>query len=273
MTGIVFIGGGNMGRALIGGLVAQGRDPSTIEVVEIDAAARERLERELHVRAVAAPPDANLGHAEAIVLAVKPQSMRDTARALGPRLTSAVVISIAAGIRLGDLSRWLGGYRRLVRAMPNTPALIRRGIAGLYANPEITAGERAIAGDIMAAVGDTIWCEREEQIDAITALSGSGPAYFFYVLESMIAAGESLGFSAPDARRLAYATGAGAIALAAQSSESPATLRAQVTSKRGTTEAALEVLEQRGVKDAFVAAIARGDARAQELGDTLGRDE
>ena len=273
MSRIVFIGGGNMGRALIGGLIAQGRDPSTIVAVEIDSGARERLSRELSVRAVAAVSDAGVSNADAVVLAVKPQSMRDMARTLAPHLGNALVVSIAAGIRLADLSRWLRGYGRLVRAMPNTPALIRQGITGLCAYDDVSDAERATAANIMGAVGEVVWCEREEQIDAITAMSGSGPAYVFYVLESMIAAGEALGFTADDARRLTYATAAGAVALAAASAESPSTLRAQVTSKGGTTEAALAVLDQRGVKASIVDAIRRADARAKELGDSLGRDD
>ena len=272
MSSIVFIGGGNMGRALIGGLIAQGRDPSTIDVVEIDAGARERLARESSVRAFASPSDADLRGAEAIVVAVKPQGMRDTAKSVAPHLTNALVISIAAGIRLRDLSRWLGDYRKLVRAMPNTPALIRRGITGLFADNDVTAGDRALAESILGAVGETIWCEHETQIDAITAVSGSGPAYLFYFLESMIASAEALGFTADEARRLAYATASGAMALAESSSETASTLRAQVTSKRGTTQAALESLDASGVKVAFVEAVKRADARARELGDELGHD-
>ena len=272
MSRIVFIGGGNMGRALTGGLIAQGRDPSTIDVVEIDTGARERLVRESAVRAFASPKDADLRGAEAIIVAVKPQGMRDTAQSIAPYLTNALVISIAAGIRLRDLSRWLGNYRKLVRAMPNTPALIRRGITGLFADDGVTAAERTLAESILGAVGETMWCEREQQLDAITAVSGSGPAYLFYFLESMIASAEALGFSAGDARRLAYASASGAMALAESSNEMPSTLRAQVTSKKGTTQAALESLDKSGVKEAFVEAVKRADARARELGDELGRD-
>ena len=272
MGRIVFIGGGNMGRALIGGLIAQGRDPSTIDVVEIDAGARQRLVRESSVRAVASPADADIRGAEAIVIAVKPQGMRDTAKSIAPHLTTALVISIAAGIRLRDLSRWLGDYPQLVRAMPNTPALIRRGITGLFAEDDVSADHRTLAGSMLGAVGETIWCDRETQIDAITAVSGSGPAYLFYFLESMIASAEALGFTAGEARRLAYATASGAMALAESSSEPPSTLRAQVTSKKGTTQAALESLEASGVKAAFVEAVKSADARARELGDELGRD-
>ena len=283
---VVFIGGGNMGRALAGGMIAQGRVPSTIDVVEISPEARERMQRDLGVRTFADPTSAGLEDAAVIVIAVKPQSMRETARALAPKLSTPLIISsalatqlstpliisIAAGIRLDDLSRWLNGYQRLVRAMPNTPALIRKGITGLYAHPSVTDQARAAAQEILGAVGDTIWCDREEQIDAITAVSGSGPAYVFYFLEAMIAGAESLGLSSEDARRLAYATASGAIKLAAQSSDSPSVLRAQVTSKGGTTEAALAILEAREVKAALIDAIAEADARARELGRLLGSD-
>ena len=270
---VVFIGGGNMGRALAGGMIAQGRDPSTIDVVEISPDARERLQHELSVRTFADPASARLEDAAIIVIAVKPQSMRETARALAIQRSTPLIISIAAGIRLDDLSRWLDGYQRLVRAMPNTPALIRKGITGLYAHPSVTAQERTAAQEILGAVGDTLWCDREEQIDAVTAVSGSGPAYVFYFLEAMIAGAESLGLSSEDACRLAFATASGAIELAVQSSDPPSVLRAHVTSKGGTTEAALAILEAREVKAALIDAIAKADARAKELGRLLGSDD
>ncbi len=269
---VLFIGGGNMGRALIGGLLAQGRAPDTIAVVEVDAAARTRLQTEFAVRTEAAIERGIVARAASIVLAVKPQHLRQTALALASHLDAQLVISIAAGIRIADLSRWLGGHTRIVRVMPNTPALIRRGIAGLFADPSVAALERNQAEEILNAVGETLWCEREEQLDAVTAVSGSGPAYVFLFLEALIEAGRALGFDDEQARRLAYATAGGAAALAAQSADPPATLRAQVTSKGGTTEAAVAVLEQRAVKAAFVAAIRAADARAKELGDSLGKD-
>ena len=270
---VLFIGGGNMGRALVGGLLAQGRAREDIVVVEQDAAARARLEGEFGVRAAAAVDAGLTAAAQTILLAVKPQNLREVARGLAPLLAGQLVISIAAGIRLADLSRWLGGHDNLIRVMPNTPALIRRGIAGLHAGPAVGAAARATAEDILGAVGDTLWCEREAQLDAVTAVSGSGPAYLFYVLEALIEAGEALGFGPEEARRLAYATAGGAVALAQQSAETPAVLRAQVTSKGGTTAAAVAVLEERAVKAAFVAAIRAADARSAELGDLLGRDD
>jgi pyrroline-5-carboxylate reductase len=269
---VLFIGGGNMGRALVGGLLAQGRGRDTIAVVEQDAAARARLQGEFGVRAAPGIDSNVAARAGIIVLAVKPQDLRQTARSLAPHLGGQLVISIAAGIRLADLARWLGGHPRLMRVMPNTPAMIRRGISGLFAHPSVGDVERKNAEDILNAVGETMWCEREEQLDAITAVSGSGPAYVFYFLEALIEAGQDLGFSPDQARRLAYATASGAVALAEQSAEPPSLLRAQVTSKSGTTEAAVAVLEQRAVKAAFIAAIRAAEARATELGNELGKD-
>jgi pyrroline-5-carboxylate reductase len=269
---ILFVGGGNMGRALTGGLLAQGATRDSIAVVEIDATARGKIAAEFGVAAVPEfRRDAGFVP-DVIVFAVKPQHMRQTAMKLASELSSQLVISIAAGIRIADLARWLGGYTRIVRAMPNTPALIRRGISGLFAHSSVAADERAGAEAVLAAVGQVIWCEREEQIDAITAVSGSGPAYVFHFLESMIEAAEGLGFSHEQSRQLAYATASGAIALAEAASDPPSVLRAQVTSKAGTTEAALRVLDERAVKAAYAAAIRAADARAAELGDLLGRD-
>ena len=270
---VLFIGGGNMGRALVGGLLAQGSARDGLVVVEPDAAARIRLETDFGIRTVPAAAGDLVARADLILFAVKPQHLRLAACALAPHLAGQLVLSIAAGIRLADLSRWLGGHQRLVRAMPNTPALIRRGISGLFAHPGVDDAGRRSAEDILGAVGETMWCVREEQLDAVTAVSGSGPAYFFYFLEAMIEAGQELGFSPGEARRLAYATAGGAAALAAQAVESPAVLRAQVTSKGGTTAAAIAELEQRAVKAAFVAAIRAAAARAAQLGDELGRDD
>lgn len=267
---ITFIGGGNMATALIGGLLAQGYAPREIGVVEIDAAGRTRL-AQLYGVAVHAEIAAVAG-ADVVLLAVKPQQMRDVGRALAPHVERQLVITIAAGIRLNDLSRWLGGYRKLVRVMPNTPALIRAGVSALYALPEVSAEEREQAGTLLRAVGSTLWCEREDMLDAVTAVSGSGPAYVFYFLEALESAARELGFSVQDARTLAYGTFAGAVGLAQQSSDEPAGLRARVTSKGGTTERALNEMEAAGVKDAIVAAIRAADARAKELGDEFGRD-
>jgi pyrroline-5-carboxylate reductase len=207
------------------------------------------------------------------VIAVKPHNVRAVALELASALRRQVVLTIAAGIRLSDLSRWLGGYRRLVRAMPNTPALIGAGIAGLFAMPGVDAEGRARAAAVLDAVGATLWCEREEDLDAVTAVSGSGPAYVFYFMEALDAAARELGFAPEEARRLALATFSGAARLAEQSDSEPALLRAQVTSKGGTTERAIAALEDARVKDAILAAVKAAAARAREMGEQYGGEE
>jgi pyrroline-5-carboxylate reductase len=268
---ITFIGGGNMASAMIGGLLHQGWDAGTIQAVEIAPAARERLEREYRI-ATAEAITAEAVRADCIVLAVKPQQAREVARLLHPHLATQLVISIAAGIRLGDLARWLGGYPKLVRVMPNTPALVRAGVAGLYAPGSVSADDRERAGRIMGAVGTTLWLENEDQMDAITAISGSGPAYVFYFIEALQQAAVDLGLDAAAARRLALGTFAGSVQLAMQSAEEPAALRARVTSKGGTTERAVAVMDRERL-GAIVTRAARAAAeRSRELGEELGKD-
>jgi pyrroline-5-carboxylate reductase len=268
---ICFIGGGNMGSALIGGLVAKGHAGASIFVIDPQAAVRERLETRFGVAGFATC-DAAATAVDVIVLAVKPQYLREAATALRPLLRSQLVISVAAGIRIADLSRWLGGYRRLVRSMPNLPALIGQGIAGLFALPEVTDAEKQQAEAILAAAGETMWIADDTLIDAITAVSGSGPAYVFYFMEALQQGAEKLGFNQEQARKLTLATFRGAALLAAQSAESPSVLRAQVTSKAGTTEAALAQMERSGIRDAIVTAVSAAAARGRELGDQLGGD-
>lgn len=268
---ITFIGGGNMASAMIGGLLQQGWHTAAIRVVEIDPGARARIENELGV-AASADLAAGIAGADCIVLAIKPQQMRATAQALRVMLASPLIISIAAGIRCADLSRWLGGYPRIVRVMPNTPALVLAGISGLYAMPAVAAGDRASAESVLNAVGRTLWLEREEQMDAVTAVSGSGPAYVFYFIEALQQAAAELGFGPAQARQLALDTFAGAVKMAAQSSEDAATLRARVTSKGGTTERALSVLEADAVKQVVMRAVKAAAARSRELGEELGKD-
>ncbi|MBM3356385.1 MAG: pyrroline-5-carboxylate reductase [Betaproteobacteria bacterium] len=268
---VTFIGGGNMASAMIGGLVKQGWSPDAIRVVDVLKAARQALERDLKVRTYA-QVDAEASQVECIVLAVKPQQMREAARALKAHLSKQLLVTIAAGIRLDDLARWLGGYRRIVRAMPNTPALARAGVSGLYAPAAVAAAERAAAEKILGAVGSTVWFEREEDLDAVTAVSGSGPAYVFYFIEALERAGVELGLPAAAARKLALETFAGAVKLAAGSGEPPARLRERVTSKGGTTERALGSLEAAGVADAIVRAVRAAAERSRELGEELGRD-
>lgn len=270
MTVIAFIGGGNMASAIIGGLAKRDADIDAIRVVEPLAEQRARLA--LRFPGVALHADtgaAALGGADIVVLAVKPQQMRDAAERLAPYIASVpLVLTIAAGVRCVDLSRWLGGYRRIVRAMPNTPALIGAGISGLYATPE-ARGDAPGAARILEACGEIVWCEREADLDAVTGVSGSGPAYVFYFLEALERAARELGLAPADARRFAYATFDGAVALAKGSSETPATLRANVTSKGGTTARALDVLNAAHVDLHFIAAVKAAAARAAELGDEI----
>jgi pyrroline-5-carboxylate reductase len=239
--------------------------------VEIEPDSRKLLATRFGIATFAAVDPASVGSADVIVLAVKPQQMRGVARELLPLLKRQLVLTIAAGIRLADLSRWLLGYQRLVRAMPNTPALVGAGMAGLYAMAAVDAEGKAHASAILEAVGQVMWCRREADLDLITAVSGSGPAYVFYFLEAMDRAAHELGIDPLDARRLVNATFAGALRLAEQSSVAPADLRAQVTSKGGTTERALGMMEEAGVKQAIVAAIKAAAERSRELGDELGR--
>ena len=271
-----FIGGGNMATALIGAMLARGAAAADFRVVEPIAEARARLALchpgiALFAECV---PEAVDG-ATLVVLAVKPQQMRDAARALAPYLggtPAPVVLSIAAGIRVADLARWLGGHGRLVRAMPNTPALVGKGISGVFAVPTVDAAGRALAAGVLEAAGELVWVDDEAMLDAVTGVSGSGPAYVFYFLEALEAAARELGFTPADARRLAYATFAGAVALAEASPDEPAVLRAQVTSKGGTTERAILSMEAGAVKAKIVAAVKAATLRAGELGDACGKD-
>jgi pyrroline-5-carboxylate reductase len=268
---ITFIGGGNMASALIGGLLRKRWPRASIRVVEIDAAARARIARGLRVKAQAAP-DASALKCDCVVLAVKPQQLREVARSLAPLLGSQLVISIAAGIRVKDLSRWLGGYRRIVRVMPNTPALVHAGISGLYAPAAVGKTDRAAAGKVLGAAGAVLWMDREEELDAVTAVSGSGPAYVFYFIEALERAARELNLPPEAARRLALDTFGGAVKLAAQATEPPETLRNRVTSKGGTTERALQSMESERVKEAIVRAVKAAAERSREMGDELGKD-
>jgi pyrroline-5-carboxylate reductase len=268
---LAFIGGGNMARAIIGGLLAKGAARSAdIAVIEPDASTRLRLLAEHGVRAYEAPGP-ELAGTEAVILAVKPQNMREAAEKVAAAVGDALFISIAAGIRLADLARWLGGRTRLVRTMPNTPALVHAGITGLYAPPAVGPADRSAAESLLAAVGATLWFEKESDLDAVVAVSGSGPAYVFYAIEALEAAARDLGLAEGASRSLALWTFVGATKLAIERGEDPATLRAQVTSKGGTTEAALKVLEASGVKDHFAAAVKAACERSRELGDELGK--
>ena len=268
METLAFIGGGNMAAAIIGGLVKAGRPGGSILVVEPFEAQRARLAAEHGVRAVASA-DGALAQASVVVWAVKPQLFQEAAVPCAPHIGKAMQLSVMAGIRSDAIAR-AAGTERVVRSMPNTPALIGQGIAGLYARAAVDAAGRAAAEALLAPTGRTLWVDREEDLDAVTALSGSGPAYVFYVVEAMVQAAQEMGLSAEQGKQLALATFAGATALAQASSEPPSVLRERVTSKGGTTYAALTSLEAGGVKAAFVTAIRAAQQRARELGDEFG---
>jgi pyrroline-5-carboxylate reductase len=271
---ICFIGGGNMAGALLGGLLQQGYSPAQIGVVEINAEQRDRIKREFDVEATAELSKGVAKSGEAgpgvIVLAIKPQQLSMVARELAPLLSDQLVISIAAGIRATDISHWMGGYRQVVRAMPNTPALVRAGVTGLYALPGVDRERRDHAETILGTVGSIVWCEQEELLHAVTAVSGSGPAYVFYFIEAMRQAALELGLSPSQARQLSLETFFGAAKLAIQDRENTAVLRARVTSPGGTTERAIASLENDDVKGSIVRAIKKSYQRSRELGDELG---
>jgi pyrroline-5-carboxylate reductase len=268
---ITFLGGGNMATALIGGMIRQGTPATAIRVIEVAAENRERLAQDFGIRCVAAAGDEELDCA-VVVLAVKPQQMREAVTPLADRLKSQLVLSIAAGLRLADIRRWLGGHKRLVRAMPNTPALIGSGITGLFAAPAVSKAERQAAETVLSAVGTVLWVEDEAMIDAVTAISGSGPAYVFYFIAALQQAAVQLGFTVDQARKLSLDTFLGAVRLAEQSGEDVSVLRDRVTSKGGTTEAALMAMDSENVAAAIVRAVRAAQERGRELGIQLGRD-
>jgi pyrroline-5-carboxylate reductase len=269
---ISFIGGGNMATALIAGLAGKRVRGTDIHVVDPSPEALARLRTQYGV--MTAPEiDASVADSDVIVLAVKPQQMRDVALRLQSQLGARpLLLSIAAGIRGADLSRWLGGYGAIVRTMPNTPALVQQGITGMVAMAGVSDAQKAAADSILKAVGKTVWLDDEVLIDPVTAVSGSGPAYVFYFLEAMQQAALDMGLSLEAGRELAIATFAGAAELAAQSDEPLEVLRQRVTSKGGTTHAAITSMEAAGVKEAIVAAMKAAAARGRELGEELGRD-
>jgi len=269
-TTVAFIGGGNMASAIMGGLLRQGAAAANIVVVEPFAATRQRLERDYGVVTLA-QAEARLSQAQLVVWAVKPQHFREACLQAGAHTRSALHLSVAAGIRSDSIVRWLGA-QRVVRAMPNTPALVGKGITGLYARPAVSPADRDLVQQVVASTGEQVWVAAEANLDAVTALSGSGPAYVFYFMESMVQAGVALGLSAEQARQLAIGTFAGAAELARQSADPLELLRERVTSKGGTTYAALVSMESADIKEHFVRAIAAANARAAELGDEFGAE-
>ncbi|MDX9994370.1 MAG: pyrroline-5-carboxylate reductase [Rhodocyclaceae bacterium] len=268
---ITFIGGGNMANALIGGLKKQGFSAAGIQVVDPGEESRTRLTDSFGVRCTPAVDAAALA-CEVLVLAVKPQQMKEAVTPMAGKLSGQLVISIAAGLRLADIGRWLGDYRNLVRSMPNTPALIGAGITGLYADPAVDREGRDTAEKILRAVGRTLWVDDEALMDVVTAVSGSGPAYVFYFIEALQNAGAGLGLPEETARLLAIETFLGAARLAEASEESVGELRARVTSKGGTTAAALDTFTSLRVATSIGHGVAAAAARGRELCDQLGQD-
>ncbi|MFZ6649057.1 pyrroline-5-carboxylate reductase [Undibacterium sp. TJN25] len=267
---IGFIGGGNMATALVGGLAVKLTSPNNIHVIDLNQDSLTRMEAQFGVNTALAI-DGALAPCDVIILAVKPQQLRDVVTQLRPHLSGQLLLSIAAGIRAEDISRWLGGYDAIVRSMPNTPALISKGVTGMVAMAGVSAEQRQAADNIMRAVGATVWLDDEALIDSVTAVSGSGPAYVFYFIEAMQQAAAELGLNAEQGTQLAIATFTGAAELAAQSADQVSVLREKVTSKGGTTYAALTSLESSGVKAAIVQAIKAAAARGKELGDEFGQ--
>ena len=265
---IAFVGGGHMASALIGGLVGSGTPAASIRVVEPVEAQRQALLQRFGVQAQAAA-DAALQQASVVVWAVKPQLFVEAAAPCAPFVGQALQLSVMAGIRCAGIEAATGSAR-IVRAMPNTPALIGQGMAGLYARPGVTPAQQQLVERLFKPTGRSLWVAQEADLDAVTALSGSGPAYGFYLIEAMVDAAQQMGLGAAQAQEMAIQTVLGAALLAQQSPLSPAQLRAQVTSKGGTTHAAITSLDADGVKDAFVRALLAAQTRARELGDAFG---
>lgn len=268
---IAFLGGGNMAGALIGGLLAKGYAARDISVIEVSPPAREKLAARYGVRTSSAPDAATL-ESDALVLAVKPQDMKPALASLGGSPRGKLIISIAAGVRVEALSRWLEGHRKLVRCMPNTPALIGAGITALYAPADVSPQERKTAESILGAVGEVVWVDDERLLDPVTAVSASGPAYVFWFIEQLAASGMALGLGKETALKLALHTVLGAAKLAISSGESPETLRKNVTSKGGTTEAALKVFDEEQMARRFARALEAASRRGAQLGDELGKE-
>jgi pyrroline-5-carboxylate reductase len=266
---IAFIGGGNMASAIIGGLVREGLPAAQIEVVEPYGEARQKLRAQFGIdaREQAGP---QLARAGLVVWAVKPQTFKDAAAEARAHTGGALHLSVAAGIRSDSIAQWLA-TQRIVRSMPNTPALIGKGITALYARPGVSGADKARVERVIATTGESLWVQDEAHLDAVTALSGSGPAYVFFFLEAMARAGVEMGLTREQALRLSVATFGGASALAQASSDPPEVLRQRVTSKGGTTFAAITSMEQDQLQAHFVKALHAACERARELGDEFGR--
>jgi len=265
---IAFIGGGNMASAILGGLIGQGMPAASLEVVEPHEATRTRLAETFGITAQAAA-GAQLAGCDMVVWAVKPQTFREAAEAVAGFTADALHLSVAAGITSDSIARWLG-TGRVVRAMPNTPALVGKGMTGLFARTDVDGADKARVDSVLQPTGQLLWLAEEAQLDAVTALSGSGPAYVFFFLEAMVEAGVEMGLPAAQARQLAIGTFAGAAHLAGSSDDPLATMRQRVTSKGGTTYAAISAMEEAGMQPSFRAALHAAERRARELGAEFG---
>ena len=265
---LVFIGGGNMASAIIGGLIQQGTPAHHIRVVEPFEEARHRLQAQFGV-AVLAQADATLSDVGLVVWAIKPQTFKEAALQTQDFLKNALHLSVAAGIRSDSIAKWLA-TERVVRAMPNTPALVGLGQTGLFARTAVTASDKAWIEAVVATTGALLWVNDESLLDAVTAISGSGPAYVFFFIESMVEAGVKMGLSTEQATQLAIGTFVGASQLAKSATEPPSVLRERVTSKGGTTYAALTSMQNSHMSALFQAALQAAQQRAHELGDEFG---
>ncbi|RKZ37745.1 MAG: pyrroline-5-carboxylate reductase [Gammaproteobacteria bacterium] len=270
---IGFIGGGNMASSLVGGLIAGGADPDALWVTEPVAAKRQALRQRFGIHATASIADV-VANTDTLVFAVKPQVMPAVVRALASAVSAKrpLLISIAAGVREPDIRRWVGFAAAIVRCMPNTPALVGSGATALYANTNVSQEQRERAESVLRAVGTAIWVDDEGLLDAVTALSGSGPAYFFLLTELLEKAGCQLGLPAETARALSLQTAYGAAKMALESEHDPATLRVQVTSPGGTTERALAKFQEGGLEALVLDAVAAARDRSVELGEQLGKE-
>ena len=269
---ITFIGGGNMAASLVGGLVANGKAPAEICVSDIDPSQCRSAEERFGVT-TSDDNAAAVANADIVVLAVKPQVMVPVIGSLAEaaKATNPLMVSVAAGVRAADISRWLGYPAAVVRTMPNTPALVGAGATALFANDQVTPEQRVSAKAILDAVGISVWVDSETQLDAVTALSGSGPAYYFLLMELMQAAGEKLGLDPDTARQLTLQTALGAARIANEGEDSPGTLREKVTSPNGTTEQALLFFQNNGMAELVAGALQAAHDRSVELGDELGK--
>jgi pyrroline-5-carboxylate reductase len=271
---ISFIGGGNMASSLVGGLLTNGYPATHIRIAEPDEQRRRQIQQQFDIK-VDADNRRMAELSDVLVLAVKPQILQTVCKNIADQVQTKkpLVISIAAGIRSTDIERWLGGDCALVRCMPNTPALLKAGVTGLFANPHVTEQQKRLADEILASAGINLWMKQESQLDAVTAVSGSGPAYFFLFMECIQNAGEQLGLDANSARQLTLQTALGAARMASEGEDDPATLRGKVTSKGGTTEAAIHRFMDSDFQQLITDELTCARDRATELADILGKDQ